>query len=73
MPFMQREVSTFTKLVEIRKKMKIKQVDIAKHLGVTKSTLSRYENGTRDISSELQDKYAKYIGIQILLILNGVE
>lgn len=62
-------MSTFDKLVEFRKKLRIKQKDIAKELGYSKSTLSKYEHGVRKISAEDQDKYAEYLDIKLTLTL----
>jgi len=62
-------MSTFEKLVEQRKKMNIKQKDIAAYLGIDKSTLSRYESQERLIDANRQDEYAKYIGYKLEIVL----
>jgi transcriptional regulator with XRE-family HTH domain len=62
-------MSTFQKLVEYRIKLKVSQKEMALYLNCTKSTLSRYENGNRKISSEMQDLYCKKLGVGINLII----
>lgn len=62
-------MSTFEKLVELRKKSGISQKEMFKKLDLTKTTMSRYENGSRKISAELQDKYAEYLGYEIKLMV----
>lgn len=62
-------MSTLDKLIELRKRLNVKQKEIAIHLGVTKSTMSKYESGKRDISAKNQDKYAEYLGIELTIIL----
>lgn len=62
-------MSTFDKLIEQRKKMGITQREMAKNLRITPSTINKYEKGTRKISSEMQDVYAKFLGIEIFLMI----
>jgi transcriptional regulator with XRE-family HTH domain len=62
-------MSTFEKLVELRKKSDFNQKEMAKKLGLTKTTMNRYENNSRKISSELQDKYAEYLGYELKLMV----
>jgi transcriptional regulator with XRE-family HTH domain len=62
-------MSTFEKLVEQRRKSEISQKSMAKKLGLTNSTMNRYEKGNRGISAELQDKYAEYLGYELKLMV----
>jgi transcriptional regulator with XRE-family HTH domain len=62
-------MSTFDKLIIERKRLSVKQKDIAKHLGCTAATLNRYEKGNRDISSAMVDKYADYLGYELKLMI----
>jgi DNA-binding XRE family transcriptional regulator len=62
-------MSTFTKLVEQRKKSEVSQKEMAKHLGLTNSTMNRYEKENRDISAKLQDDYAEYLGYELKLMV----
>lgn len=66
-------MSTFEKLIDQRKRLKIKQKHMAKQLGVTTSTMSRYESGERLISADMQDTYAEVLGINLYLIINNDE
>jgi transcriptional regulator with XRE-family HTH domain len=69
MPIIRRTMSTIKNLAEQRVKLGIKQITIAKELSVTKTTMSRYESGKRDIPSSLLDKYAEYLGYELKLMV----
>jgi transcriptional regulator with XRE-family HTH domain len=60
-------MSTFEKLIEQRKRLKITQREMAKHLKVTPSTLNKYEFGKRKISAEAMDEYCDYLGYELKL------
>ena len=62
-------MSTFNRLIEFRKRLGIKQKDMARYLSISKSTLSRYERGSRKITAEYMDKYAEYLNIEIQFII----
>jgi transcriptional regulator with XRE-family HTH domain len=62
-------MSTFSKLVEQRKRIGISQKGMAKKLGLTNTTMNRYENGNREITAKLQDDYAKYLGYELKIQL----
>ncbi|QUH20219.1 helix-turn-helix domain-containing protein [Alkaliphilus sp. B6464] len=47
------------KLERIRKKIKLK--DVAKEIGISTGTVSRYENNKREMTEEHIQKYKKYI------------
>jgi transcriptional regulator with XRE-family HTH domain len=51
------------RLTTLRKQQGISQLEICKKLGLTQSMMSRYENGTRRIPSELLIQFAKAIGV----------
>ena len=63
-----REPSTDTiriaqRLSALRKQHGISQLDICNRLSLTQSMMSRYENGSRRIPSELLIQFAKAIGV----------
>lgn len=62
-------MSTLDLLITQRKKQKVKQIEIARHLGITKTTMSKYESKDRKISAEHQDQYAEYLGFEIRIQL----
>lgn len=49
-------------LRKIRKEKGIKQKAAAKSLGITPTTLSRYETGQREMGSDLLERYAILLG-----------
>jgi transcriptional regulator with XRE-family HTH domain len=63
------EKSTFDKLVELRNRSSISQKAMASYLGLTNSTMNRYENGNRSISAKLQDQYASKLGFELKLMV----
>jgi len=58
----------FDSLIQIRKDKKVSQVELAKSIGVTRTTLSRYESKQRVISLDLTKEYAEYFGYEIRLL-----
>jgi transcriptional regulator with XRE-family HTH domain len=62
-------MSTFSKLVDQRKKIGMSQKEMAKKLGLTNTTMNRYEKGNREITSKLQDDYAEYLGYELKLMV----
>lgn len=63
------EIARYVKRVRERKGMSA--VELAKRMGVTKATISRYENGTRKISMDDIPKFADVLGVSPLDILIG--
>jgi len=55
-------------LIEIRKEKKIKQSDLLITLGITGTTLGKYERLERRIHLDEAIKYANYLGYEIRLI-----
>ena len=53
------------RIEEIRKQRNIKQEDFAKHMGVSRQTISSLENGRYNPSIILAYKIAKYFGMSI--------
>ena len=53
------------RIEEIRKQRNIKQEDFAKHMGVSRQTISSLENGRYNPSIILAYKIAKYFGMTI--------
>ena len=57
------------KLKYFRKTKGIDQNGIAEIFGITQSTYSRYENGKRDIPTDMLTKFADYFGVTVDQIL----
>ena len=56
-------------LIQQRKLRYISQEKLADYLGITLTTLSRYENGKREIPFNLVVKYADYVGFELKFTL----
>jgi len=59
----------FAKLTQIRKEKKIKQGEMANHLGIDQSTLCRYEKGKRYIPFFMVEKYAEYLEYELKILV----
>jgi transcriptional regulator with XRE-family HTH domain len=55
-------------LVEERRAKKIKQSEVAYHLGITRSKMSRFERGFDKETNHIIDNYAEYLGYEIRLL-----
>lgn len=62
-----------SKIRELRKKEGATQEDLANLLGVTKSTISKYELGHREISIEQLKKILDFFGIEYGLFLTNFD
>jgi len=51
------------RLHKLRRQRGVSQLDVCERLGITQSMMSRYENGSRRIPSELLLQFAKIIGV----------
>lgn len=56
-------------LSDTRKQRGIEQKHIVLRLGVTGTTLSRYEQGKREMPFKVLRKYAEYLGFEIKLMV----
>ncbi|MDT2485182.1 helix-turn-helix transcriptional regulator [Enterococcus avium] len=52
-------------LTELRKQQKLTQAEMAKILGVARTTYSSYEQGRRKPDDEIQKKIADYFGVSL--------
>lgn len=57
----------------IRRARKIKQIEVAKALGVNQSTVSGWENGTREADYETLRRLADYLGVTVDALLGRSE
>lgn len=57
------------KLLNQRLKEKIRAKEVANYIGISPVALSRFENGHTDMKSEHIEKYAKYLGLEIRLLI----
>ena len=57
-----------TSLIQIRKDQKIDQKSMLMRLGITSTTLSRYESKTREMPFNILKKYADCLGYEIRLL-----
>ena len=60
-----RKAVTMNNLRQIRKNKGIGQIEIAKALGITQSSYSRYESGLRDIPNDVLQKLSGILGCSI--------
>jgi predicted transcriptional regulator len=58
-------------LVALRKDRRIKQSSVANHIGITRSSLSRYESGHTEMTFDKIELYASFLGFEIRLLLKG--
>lgn len=52
-------------LTNLRKQRKLTQADMAKHLGIARTTYSSYEQGRRSPDDEIQKKIADFFGVSL--------
>lgn len=55
-------------LIQIRRANRVNQKTILNSLGVNATTLSRYENGQREMPFKVLERYADYLGYEIRLL-----
>ncbi len=60
-------------LVKIRKKKKFSQQKVALDLGISRESLSYYENGKRSPDVEMLCKFSEYFDVSIDFIIHGEE
>jgi transcriptional regulator with XRE-family HTH domain len=56
-------------LIQIRRMKSVFQKDLLSDLGVTATTLSRYESGKRKMPHDMLEKYADSLGYELRLML----
>lgn len=56
-------LSTYLKALRINHELKISQRELASKLGVSNTSVSRYENGTKEPSLEILKKYADFFDV----------
>ena len=61
-------MDTIDNLKRIRMSNKVRQFRLAKHIGITSVTLSRYENRNREMPLDVALKYAEFLGYEIRLL-----
>lgn len=55
-------------LKQVKKSNQVRQYKLAKHIGITPVTLSRYESDKREMPLIIAVKYADYLGYEIRLL-----
>lgn len=60
-------------LANIRKLKKLTMKDVAESIGVSLSAYQKYENGTRDVSTEMINKIADFYGVTTDYLLGREE
>ncbi|MGB9661248.1 MAG: helix-turn-helix domain-containing protein [Moorellaceae bacterium] len=61
------------RLRKLREQAGLTQEELAKLLGVERSTISRYESGNRDPSSEMLDRLAKFFNVSVDYLLGRTD
>jgi transcriptional regulator with XRE-family HTH domain len=62
-------MSTFSKLIEIRKDKRINQKVMAKKLGISSGSLNRFEKGNRKVDISIVEDYANELGYELKLMV----
>jgi transcriptional regulator with XRE-family HTH domain len=57
----------------LRRKLQIKQSEVAKEIGINQSTLSRIENGESFLTVEQLIKFARFLKIKPGIVLTEIE
>lgn len=57
----------------VRKERNLNQQKVAMDLNISREALSHYENGTRQPSHELLNKFSQYFNVSIDFLINGEE
>ncbi len=60
-------------LTKIRKKKKFSQQKVALDLGISRESLSYYENGKRSPDVEMLCKFSEYFGVSVDFLIHGEE
>lgn len=55
----------------LREQKGVKQSDVAKHLGIDRSTYAKYESGASEPNLEMINMMAEYYGVSLNYILTG--
>lgn len=66
-------MATKNRLKEIRKRLGLKQDDVAKYLNISAATYSRYENGIHEPDIETLIKLADFFNVSIDYLLGREE
>lgn len=53
------------RITQLREQHKIKQADLAKHMGISQGTLSNWETGKHEPGNDHLQKLADYFGVSI--------
>lgn len=61
------------RLIKLRESRKLRQEDIAKIIGVARSTYGMYEQGKREPDYATLCKVADFYGVQVDFLLNGTN
>ncbi|MEK4233251.1 helix-turn-helix transcriptional regulator [Anoxybacillus sp. FSL W8-0703] len=66
-------ISFGDRLQELRNEMKLRQEDVAKKIGVGRTTYAMYEQGKREPDYETLLKIANFFGVSIDYLLTGKD
>ncbi|MGI6703673.1 MAG: helix-turn-helix domain-containing protein [Clostridia bacterium] len=58
---------------QLREEKKLKQINLAKHLSISNTTLSQYESGKRIPGDEIKIKIAKFFDVSIDYLLGCTD
>ncbi|WP_226088518.1 helix-turn-helix domain-containing protein [Vibrio bathopelagicus] len=59
------------KIKWLREGRKMRQEDVAKAIGITKSTYIKYEKGTQSLQLEVVEKIARLYGVSVSELVGG--
>lgn len=62
-----------TRIKQLRKEKQLSQLDLARHLNISNTTLSQYESGKRIPGDEIKIKIAKFFNVSIDYLLGCTD
>lgn len=57
----------------LRETKKVSQAELARYVGVVRSAMCQYENGSRQIPDEIKFKLADYFNVSVDYLLGRIE
>jgi len=70
---MQEVISVENRLAMLRKQKRYTQLKVAMDLNLSQNSISRYEDGTREMNYSLLIRFADYYGVSIDYILGRTD
>lgn len=62
-----------TALVDYRKRKEIRQVDVARDMGIGQPSVSELERGMTSPRMETVQRYARALGLELVFVVRGLD